>query len=238
MQKHILKNGLTVLLSPISHVRSVAIGIYAKTGSANEVESQSGISHFIEHMLFKGTTKRTAKEIASAIEGKGGMLNAYTNKEETCYYARVIDTEFVTALEVLADMYQNSKFDPDEIELEKGVVLEEIARAQDDPEGYIHGLFAASRWKGFSHGREILGNPESVNALNSSILSNHMKFNYTASETVISIAGNFDVNIALEEIKKQFGDLSYSPPTTYYHKVSSSIESITIQQDSEQAFFA
>lgn len=238
MQKHILKNGLTVLLSPISHVRSIAIGVYAKTGSANESETESGISHLVEHMLFKGTKTRSAKDIASAIEGKGGRLNAYTDKEQTCYHILTVNDEFSTALEILADMYQNSVFDPAELELEKGVVQEEIAQELDDPSSYSHNLFVSNRWKNSPYGRETLGNKESVQALTSADLHNHIKFKYTAQNTIISIAGNFDPTYALTEVEKYFYALSDAPiiqnqPST----IIPVIQSETLYWDVEQSYF-
>lgn len=237
MQKHTLKNGLTVLLSPINHVRSASIGVFAKTGSCHESNEESGISHFVEHMLFKGTSRRASKEIASAIEGKGGELNAYTDKELTCYTACVVDTEINTAIDVLADMYQNSVFDPDELELEKGVVLEEISRSQDNPEGYIHSLFSENRWKGLPLGREILGTPETVSALMSQNLHRHMQLKCTAPNTIVSIAGNFDPESVLKEIEKQFSNLSSQEVVSAPQKISSTISDVTLQRDTEQAYF-
>jgi predicted Zn-dependent peptidase len=238
MQKHILKNGLTVLLSPLPHVRSIAIGVYAKTGSANETEKESGISHLVEHMLFKGTKTRSAKDIASAIEGRGGSLNAYTDKERTCYLIHTVDDEFSTALEILADMYQNSVFDPVELELEKGVVQEEIARELDDPSSYSHSLFVSKRWKTSPYGREVLGSKESVQALTAIDLHNHVKLKYTAPNTIISIAGNFDPKEALKEVEKYFENLSsdisvQNQPLT----LVSTIESEILHWDTEQSYF-
>lgn len=237
MQKHILKNGLTVLLSPISHVRSVSMGVFAKTGSCDESNKESGISHFVEHMLFKGTKRRNSKEIASSIEGKGGELNAFTDKELTCYHAKVIDSEVNTVIDVLADMYQNSTFDPTELELEKGVVLEEISREQDNPEGYVHSLFVANRWKDLPHGRDILGSAETVSTLKSSHLHEHIKTKYTAPNTVVSIAGFFEPEKVLKEIEKQFSELSDTDVKKTQKTISSNLKSVTLQRDTEQAYF-
>lgn len=237
MQKHVLKNGLTVLLSPINHVRSASIGVFAKTGSCNEASEESGISHFVEHMLFKGTKRRTSKEIVSAIEGKGGELNAFTDKELTCYTARVIDTEINTAIDVLADMYQNSVFSPEELEMEKGVVLEEISRSQDNPEGYVHHLFMENRWKGCVHGREILGKPETVSSLKSANLHKHVRTKYTGPNTVISVAGNFDPKQLLKEIEKQFAGLSDEQVLERPSVILPALGNTTLQRDTEQAYF-
>lgn len=237
MQKHTLKNGLTVLLSPINYVRSATIGIFAKTGSCNESSEESGISHFTEHMLFKGTKRRTSKEIVSAIEGKGGILNAFTDKELTCYTARVVDTELNTAIDVLADMYQNSLFDPEELEMEKGVVLEEISRSQDNPEEYVHHLFMKNRWKGCVHGREVLGTPETVSSLKSENLHKYVRTKYTGPNTVISIAGNFDPQKILNEIEKQFSGLSDEKVPECPSVILPVLGSETLKRDTEQAHF-
>jgi len=237
MEKHVLSNGLTVLLSPINHVRSVSVGIFAKTGSAHEDAAQSGVSHFLEHMLFKGTESRNAKQIASAIEGKGGMLNAWTDKEQTCYYMRVVDTEIDTAIDVLSDMYQRSKFDPEELTLEKGVVLEEIARAQDDPESYVHDLYMSTRWKESPHGREILGSTKTVKKLMSSHLHEYVTKRYTAPNSVVSVAGNFDPANTLESIKRHFGGLSDKAPTEQNFALNSNLGHLSMSKDVEQACF-
>jgi predicted Zn-dependent peptidase len=238
MEKHILKNGLTVLLTQIPHVRSASIGVYSKTGASDERSDESGIAHFVEHMLFKGTSRRNAKDIASAIEGKGGELNAFTGVEQTCYYARVIDSELNTAIDVLADIYQNSVFDPNEIELEKGVVLEEIAREMDNPEGYVHSLFAQNRWKGQSYGREILGTPETVSDLQTSNLQRYMQEKCTAPNTIVTVAGNFsDSSKVLEEIEKHFNTLSDKEVSKPSVTIQSTISNSVLNRDAEQAYF-
>lgn len=238
MQKHTLKNGLTVLLNPFSHVNSVAIGVIAKTGSAHESLEESGISHFCEHMLFRGTKTRTAQEISTTIEGRGGMLNAHTSKEDTCYYARVVDSEFSVALEVLADMYQNSLFEESEIELERGVILEEIAQAQNDPESYVHDLHISKRWKDSPYGREILGTNESVSRLGATDMLNYVKKWYTAPNTIVSIAGNFDPEKALKQITSLFGDLSSKDVESLLQKIKSTPESIVLKSNSGQVYFS
>jgi predicted Zn-dependent peptidase len=130
-----LGNGVRILVEPVGHVRSAAIGLWCKTGSRHETEKEAGITHLIEHMLFKGTEKRTAKEIAESIEGRGGSLNAFTDKESTCYYCRVLSDDTANGVEVLSDMMLHSLIDPVEMAREQGVVLEEIKRSQDDHAG-------------------------------------------------------------------------------------------------------
>ena len=237
MKKHVLKNGLTVLMTKMPHVKSVSVSIFAKTGSAAEPDSKAGLSHFLEHMMFKGTSNMSAKELAAAIEGKGGMLSAYTDRDVTSYYARGIYSEVNTLLTVLADMYLNSLFLPQEVELEKQVVLEEISREFDYPESYIHSLFVSNRWSGSSWGRPILGSRETVAELRSSDLKEYVATRYTAPNTIISIAGSFDERAVLKLIGELFQDL---PDTSVEFPASSHVmnyESLDIQRDVEQACF-
>jgi predicted Zn-dependent peptidase len=145
-KKFVLDNGVRVLCEPLDHVQSVSIGIWCQTGSRDERETEGGISHLIEHMLFKGTPTRSSEEIAQSIEGRGGYLNAFTTREETCYYARVLSEDVGNAVEVLGDMFANSLFDASELELEKNVVQEEIRKGNDSPEELVHDLYHQNRW--------------------------------------------------------------------------------------------
>lgn len=145
-QKEQLINGIRIVTEEIPYVNSVCLGIWVRAGSRNEMQVNNGVSHFIEHMLFKGTKNRTAKELASSIDKIGGQLNAFTSKECTCFYAKVLDSHFDIALDVLSDMYFNSTFSEDEIEKEKGVVMEEISMYEDSPEDLVHDLFSEAVW--------------------------------------------------------------------------------------------
>src|SRR5512140_2906630 len=140
IQRHTLANGVRVLVEPVTHVKSAAIGLWCSTGSCHEEPGELGVTHLIEHMLFKGTQSRSAKEIAEAIEGRGGMLNAFTDKESICYYCRVLSDDIETRVDVLTDMLLNSLIDSEELNREKGVVLEEIMRAEDEPSDHVHEL--------------------------------------------------------------------------------------------------
>jgi hypothetical protein len=144
-EKFVLDNGVRVLCEPLDHVQSVSIGIWCQTGSRDELVHEGGISHLIEHMLFKGTPTRSAEEIAQAIEGRGGYLNAFTTREETCYYARILSDDLDNAIDVLGDMFANSLFDDGELELEKNVVQEEIRKGNDSPEEIVHDLYHQHR---------------------------------------------------------------------------------------------
>ncbi len=145
-QKELLINGIRVVTEEITYVNSVSIGIWVKVGSRYESFENNGISHFIEHMLFKGTKNRSAKEIANSIDKIGGQLNAFTAKECTCFYAKVLDSHFDIALDVLADMFFNSNFDREEVDKERGVVIEEISMYEDSPEDLVHDLFSQAVW--------------------------------------------------------------------------------------------
>ena len=160
--KFVLDNGVRVLVEPVGHVKSAAIGLWCKTGSRHETDAEAGITHLIEHMLFKGTSSRTAKAIAEAIEGRGGQLNAFTDKEATCYYCRVLSDDAENGIDVLTDMMLHSLIDPEELEREEGVVLEEIKRSEDEPGDHVHELHLENRWGDHPLGRPIIGTPESV----------------------------------------------------------------------------
>ena len=162
IHQHTLSNGVRVLIESVDTVRSAAIGLWCQTGSRHESADEAGITHLIEHMLFKGTGRRTAKEIAEAIEGRGGALNAFTDKEATCYYCRVLSDEIESGIDVLADMMRHSKLEPEELVREQGVVLEEIKRSEDEPSDHVHDLHLESRWPGHPLGLPVIGTPASV----------------------------------------------------------------------------
>lgn len=138
IKRHQLANGMTLVVEKIPSVRSVALGIWVKTGSRHELPDNNGISHFIEHLLFKGTTTRSAQDIAEAFDGIGGNVNAFTSKEYTCYYAKVLDEHLISALDVLSDMFFNSVFDPEDVNKERNVVIEEIGMYEDTPDDLVH----------------------------------------------------------------------------------------------------
>lgn len=219
IQKIILDNGVRVLIEPVSHVQSAAIGLWCKTGSRHESDREGGVTHLIEHMLFKGTNKRTAKEIAEAIEGRGGMLNAFTDKESTCYYCRVLADDVENGVDVLSDMMLNSLLDSEELDREKGVVLEEIKRGEDEPSDHVHELHLENRWGSHPLGRPIIGTRESVSSFKNADLRGYMKRRYRGENVLLAIAGNVDpekvralASIKLGAIEKGTSDNQVARP--------------------------
>ena len=205
-----LDNGLRVVLEDIPFVRSVSFGIWVKNGSRNEDKATNGISHFIEHMLFKGTEKRSAKDIADAMDEIGGQVNAYTSKEYTCYYTRTLDSHFDVALNVLGDMFFNSKFEEPDIKKECNVILEEISMYEDTPEDIVHDLLQHAVYKNGSLGLSILGTEESICSFGHSEFKEYMAGHYVPDRTVIAVAGNLKDCDALRKITEAFGSFGGS----------------------------
>lgn len=189
IQKSVLPNGVRVLTENLPHVGSASIGIWCATGSVHEQPGEAGITHFIEHMLFKGTPKRTSQQIAEAIEGRGGMLNAFTDKERTCYYCRVLADDCGVGFDVLSDMVANALLDPEELEREKGVVIEEIKRGEDEPGDHVHDLHIQGLWPQSEYGLSIIGTKESVGAFTRDDLATYMDRRYHAGTVMVAAAG-------------------------------------------------
>jgi predicted Zn-dependent peptidase len=199
-----LTNGIRIVAEEIKYVNSVSIGIWVRSGSRYENMQNNGISHFIEHMLFKGTKNRSAKEIASSIDKIGGQLNAFTAKECTCFYAKVLDSHFDIALEVLSDMVMNSVFDENEIVKEKKVVLEEISMYEDSPEDLVHDIYTQTVLANHSLGMPILGTRESLNSIKREDIINYFNNNFYPNNIVISLVGNFNKEDAFKKISEIF----------------------------------
>ncbi len=204
--KTVLKNGVRIVSEEIPGVRSVAVGFWIGTGSRLEEKEDAGISHMIEHILFKGTKKRTAKQIAESIESLGGQLNAFTSKEYTCYYARVLDEHLPLAIDVLSDMYFSSLFRTEDIEREKKVIQEEIRMYEDTPDEIIHDLFSQTIWDGHPLGRPVIGTRESVSGLTKEkILAFYQRY-YNPSNLVLAFAGNLRHEQVLELVEANFSE--------------------------------
>ncbi|MDP7471372.1 MAG: pitrilysin family protein [Vicinamibacterales bacterium] len=185
-------NGLRLLTEAMPHVRSISLGVWLARGSRHEDPAQSGISHFIEHMLFKGSTTRSAQEIAQAIDSIGGQVDAFTAKEYAGYYVKVLDAHLGAALDILSDLVLHPAFREEEIEREKKVVLEEIKMVEDTPDDLVHELFTQQFWTDHALGRPILGVPDTVSAFTSSALQTFFEEAYVAPNVIISAAGNLD----------------------------------------------
>ncbi len=183
---------------------SAALGFWVNTGSRNETPQEAGISHLIEHMLFKGTNKRSARQIAEAIESLGGRLNAFTSKEYTCFYARVLDEHLDIAVDVLADMFFSSLFRIEDIEREKGVVMEEIRLYEDTPDEIIHDLFAQAIWENHPLGRPVIGTMDSVGRITRDELIDYYRRRYRPDNTVLALAGNISSASAVRMLKPLF----------------------------------
>ena len=203
-----LDNGLRVVTEYIEHVNSISVGIMVQNGSRNESKDENGISHFIEHMFFKGTEKRSAKEIVQEIENIGGQINAYTSKETTCYYIKALNTHADLCLEVISDMLLNSKFDEEEIEKEKGVVIEEINMSQDNPEDVLDEIHSEAIFGNNSLAYPILGTPDRIRSFNRKKIKDYIRTHYTPYNSVLSICGKFDEKELRKLIEEYFGGWS------------------------------
>lgn len=232
--KHTSKNGLRILVETVPNVRSVSIGIWVLTGSRNETVDNNGISHFLEHMFFKGTKTRTAQEIAEAFDSIGGQVNAFTSKEITCLYARVLDNHKTYALEVLADMFFNSTFHEQEIQREKKVVVEEINMYEDTPDELVHDLLAEATYENHPLGFPILGTEKQIESFSQNSLVNYMKNQYIPENIVVSIAGNVDETF-IATVEKAFSPLQNEKSETVLTKPHFYSQQLEKLKDTEQA---
>lgn len=222
------------MLENVPAVRSVTIGIWILTGSRNETSENNGISHFIEHMLFKGTPTRTAQDIAEAFDSIGGQINAFTSKEYTCFYAKVLDSHKEYALEILADMFFNSSFDEEEMEREKNVVYEEIKMYEDTPDDIVHDLLARAAFGDHPLGFPIIGSEKQLKTFNPKTLKDYMGYRYTPENIVISVAGNAD-EAFIQTIDKHFGSFTGLKKAEEKPEPQFIAETIHREKDTEQA---
>jgi predicted Zn-dependent peptidase len=234
IEKHTSKNGLRIVLETIPSVRSVTIGVWVLTGSRNENAANNGISHFLEHMFFKGTKTRSATEIAEAFDSIGGQVNAFTSKEYTCFYAKVLDTHKEHALEILADMFFNSAFDADEMEREKKVVYEEIKMYEDTPDDIVHDLLARASYGQHPLGYPILGTEEQLSTFKPDTLREYIANQYIPENVVISVAGNVEVDF-INNIENYFGSYSSKATSSRIEKPTFLSDTIERHKDTEQA---
>ena len=202
-----LENGIRVITETVNHVQFMSMGFWVGVGSRYESEKQWGITHFIEHMLFKGTEKRTADQISGAVDAVGGQLNAFTSKENTCYYIKTLTEDFPLAVDVLSVMFLNSRFDNEEIAKEREVIIEEIKMYEDTPDDQVHDLMSANLWPDHPLGRAILGTEESIAMFDHDMLKDYMKQYYTGSNIVVSVVGNISHNQVVEAIREVLGGI-------------------------------
>ncbi len=191
----------------MTQVRSISIGVWLTRGSRHETAERSGIAHFVEHMLFKGTARRTAEDIAQEIDSIGGQLDAFTAKEYASYYIKVLDEHLPLAIDILADIVRNPAFSPEDIEREKKVVLEEIKMVEDTPDDLVHELFTQGFWENHPLGRPILGTRETVEALDSNLLRDYFQKVYTPNNLIVSAVGNLEHARVRELVEEKFGSL-------------------------------
>jgi predicted Zn-dependent peptidase len=235
-QKSTLPNGIRVVTERIAHVRSVSLGLWVSIGSAHEDGPQRGISHVIEHMLFKGTPKRSARAIAELMDSIGGNLNAFTDKEATCYHARVVDVHAPLALEVLSDMFLHSLFDPAELAKEKQVILEEIRMYDDSPDDINQDLFLRSVWSGSPLGEPIIGYAETVSSITPELIRSYIANRYTPASVIVTAAGNVEHEAFAADVARLLGGMPSGAAVAdaaapHFHPVR-----VIRRKDSEQAY--
>ncbi len=204
VRRTVLPGGLRVVTETLPSVRSATFGIWANVGSRDETPSLNGATHYLEHLLFKGTAKRSALDISSAIDAVGGEMNAFTAKEYTCYYARVLDTDLPLAIDVVCDMLTGSLIAPEDVDAERGVILEEIAMTEDDPGDCVHDLFAHTMLGDTPLGRPVLGTVDTINALNRGQIARFYKKHYDPTHLVVAAAGNVDHATVVRQVRKAF----------------------------------
>lgn len=206
-RKTTLPNGIKIVSRTMPHVRSASMGVWVDVGARDESEDQSGLSHFIEHMIFKGTTRRSAYDIAKAFDAIGGQTNAFTSTENTCYHARVMDTHLDTMVDILSDIFLNSVFDPREVERERPVIVQEIGMVEDTPEEYVHLLAGNNFWGDHPLGRSILGNRDNILSFSADTIKDFFHRFYHPERIVISVAGNVDHDRFVDMVGPSFGTI-------------------------------
>ena len=223
--KSSLSNGIPVVAANIPYLRSISIGIWFKVGSRNETPKLNGIFHFLEHLAFKGTKRRSAHKIAIEMDSIGGHINAFTSREYTCYSAKVLGEHLPIAVDILSDILLRSVFDPAEIERERRVILEEINMRDDSPDDYIFDMFYKKAWSDHSLGLPIQGYPETVKRITRQHILTYMKKFYASNNIIISVSGNIDFPALMDLLEKHFGDFKRSNEikTSPAHKLKSGV---------------
>jgi predicted Zn-dependent peptidase len=206
--KTVLDNGIRILSREMPDTRSVSLGIWVENGSRHESRQQNGISHFLEHLYFKGTERRNATQIAEEMDSVGGVLNAFTAKEYTCYYVKVLDENLPLAVDLLADIFLHSVFDPEEIERERTVILQEISQSEDTPDDYVHDLFSLDYFPDHPLGRPICGDAATVGKMHREDFLNFVRERYLPGRVIVAAAGHFNHEYLVKEMGQRLGGVS------------------------------
>lgn len=233
-KKTVLDNGIRIVTEEINHVRSVSLGVWVESGSRYETFANNGVAHFIEHMLFKGTEARSAFDIASAIDSVGGVMNAFTGKELTSFYVKVPDYHCAMAIDLLADIFHHSRFDPDEIDKEKSVVLQEINMLEDTPDEYIHDFFGQVFWNDHPLGLPILGTTETVTSFHRQGIVDFFSERYSGDNLIITAAGNLKHDAFVDMINKTFGSFVNKQVKKYVVTPNVSSQTAVLNKNLEQ----
>lgn len=238
IDSYTLSNGAQIVVEEIPYLRSAAIGVYIKVGSRYETSYLEGASHFVEHMLFKGTSKKTARQIAESFESIGGHLNAFTSKENTCLYARTLDEDIYSAMDIIFEMLFDSQFNEKDFKTEKEVIIEEINMYEDMPDELIHDIFSQKFWEGHPMGHSILGTQETVSNMERNMLYKYYKEYYVPSNILISIAGNLERSKVRDFLEARIAGVDniqpvytkQAPPTSprFINMLSKDIEQVQI----------
>lgn len=238
VQKTTLPNGIRIVTETLPYLYSVSVGIWVENGSRDESPAENGISHFIEHMIFKGTRNRTALEIAKEMDAIGGMSNAFTSKEQTCFYTRVLENHLEQGVRILLDIFLNSLFEPEELERERQVVLQEISMVEDTPDEYTHVLLGETAYQGNSLAQPILGTPETVQAITQERILDYLGRSYGPEKIVVAAAGKVDHTAFVDLVAP---DLNKIPPITATNNRRNPVlssKSKTVTKDLEQVHLA
>ena len=235
IRKQTLPNGLVVITETMPHVRSVSVGVWIRSGSRQEQPEENGMAHFLEHMDFKGTERRSAEAIAREMDSVGGMLDAFTSKEQICFNAKVLDEHLPIAFDVIADLVLRPKFDPEDVKRERQVVLEEIKMDLDNPEYVLHEIFTRGFWPDHPLGRPILGTPDTVKKFSRESLQRRFQQWFAPNQLVVTAAGNVTHEQVLELVDREFGHLASGEP--HDHRASPATSApiqLEIKRDLEQ----
>src|SRR3979411_1234160 len=212
IRKHVLPNGLVVITETMTHVRSVSVGVWVRNGSRRGVLEENGLAHFMGHMVFKGTERRSAEAIAREMDSVGGMLDAFTSKEQICFNAKVLDEHLPIAFDVIADLILRPKFDSEDVKKEQHVILEEIKMDLENPEYLLHEIFPRGFWPEHALGRPILGTPETVKGFNRDSLRARFRDWFAPDHLVVTAAGNVTHEQVLELVQQEFGHMKPTGP--------------------------